>query len=215
MKSLDRARKKKDGHAYIAVLEEINSVIRALKNDPNYGNVLMQVPRNWTKAGTGIPESIVHRVIEETYQRCVGPNIDKLKNYQAFSSNVYGELTPAFVSQIINLTGLHHDCLFLDLGSGVGNVVLQAALQTGCKAFGIEQRDDTASIAEDQERQLKLRCRMWGIAMGEVELVRGDMTQSPRVDELLPKADVVLVNNYVFSEKRESVPLLLATSSHG
>lgn len=204
-RALTKARNAGDGPTYLQALTEINKVICALKNDEVQGNVLMQVPHRWST--NGIPEGLVHRIIEETYQRCVGPKINVLKQYQAFSSNVYGELTPAFVSNIIRLTGLHSECLFLDLGSGVGNVVLQCALQTGCRAYGIEQRRDTARIAGKQLEQVRLRARMWGVSMGEVELEEGDMTSSRKVDELMGKADVVLVNNYVFSEARESISL--------
>ncbi|KAL5518527.1 DOT1 [Sanghuangporus vaninii] len=198
MRSLITARHRRDGPAYTATLREINQCIREFKKHIS-GNILREVPRTWEV--DGIPVGVVHRIIEETYQRCVGPQINQLRKYEAFSSNVYGELTPAFVDDIIKRTRLNYKSLFLDLGSGVGNVVLQTALQTGCKAFGIEERGDTALIAIDQFEQIKLRCRMWGVSMGEVELVQGDMTRNERVDQLMSKADVVLVNNYVFSEE--------------
>ncbi|KAL5534685.1 hypothetical protein ACEPAG_1149 [Sanghuangporus baumii] len=198
VRSLITARHRRDGPTYTATLREINRCIRELKMHIS-GNILREVPRTWEM--DGIPVGVVHRVIEETYQRCVGPQINQLRKYEAFSSNVYGELTPAFVDDIIKRTRLNSKSLFLDLGSGVGNVVLQTALQTGCKAFGIEERGDTAQIAIDQFEQIKLRCRMWGVSMGEVELVQGDMTRNECVDQLMSKADVVLVNNYVFSEE--------------
>ncbi|OCB92051.1 DOT1-domain-containing protein [Sanghuangporus baumii] len=198
MRSLITARHRRDGPAYTATLREINQCIREFKKHIS-GNILREVPRTWEM--DGIPVGVVHRIIEETYQRCVGPQINQLRKYEAFSSNVYGELTPAFVDDIIKRTRLNSKSLFLDLGSGVGNVVLQTALQTGCEAFGIEERGDTAQIAIDQFEQIKLRCRMWGVSMGEVELVQGDMTRNVRVDQLMSKADVVLVNNYVFSEE--------------
>lgn len=203
MKTLVRARRREDGPTYRATLQEINKCILRLTEHAS-GNILRKVPRTWSMSG--IPQGVTLRIIEETYQRCVGPRINQLKKYEAFSSNVYGELTPAFVNDIIERTGLRSDSLFMDLGSGVGNVVLQTALQTGCKAFGIEERDDTARIADDQLEQMRLRCRMWGVSIGDVELVQGDMTASPRVDELMSKADVVLVNNYVFSEECMFVP---------
>lgn len=198
MRTLASARHRKDGPRYTATLREINRCIRELKERAS-GNILRDVPRSWET--DGIPVGVAHRIVEETYQRCVGPQITQLRKYEAFSSNVYGELTPAFVDDIIVRTRLNSKSLFLDLGSGVGNVVLQAALQTGCKAFGIEQRTDAAQIADDQLEQIKLRCRMWGVSMGEVELVQGDMITNDRVVELMSQADVVLVNNYVFSEE--------------
>ena len=115
---------------------------------------------------------------------------------------------PSFVYQIIKDTGLNSEKLFLDLGSGVGNVVLHASLETGCKSFGIEIQPIPAGLAREQLEQFKTRCRMWGVRMGEVELEEGDMLRSPRVDELIAKADVVLINNKVFEGSREYFHLL-------
>lgn len=110
---------------------------------------------------------------------------------------------PSFIGDIISATGLNEKSLFLDMGSGVGNVALQASLQTGCRAFGVELLPKVADLADKQYEQLKLRCRMWGVAMGEVELMMGDMKACPRLDELMRQADVVLVNNYIFEQERE------------
>ncbi|THH11352.1 hypothetical protein EW145_g707 [Phellinidium pouzarii] len=199
LRNLRRAKNRRDGPLFIKTVNEISDLLRSLKCDNSSVNLLQQAPHAWSK--TGIPQGVVLRIIEETYQRCIGPHIDKLKKYSAFSSQVYGELMPSFVSDIIEQTGLRPDSLFVDLGSGVGNVVLQAALQSGCKAFGVELMAGPAKLAEDQREQMRLRCRMWGISMGEVELVQADMNACPRVDELMSKADVVLVNNFVFREE--------------
>ena len=93
---------------------------------------------------------------------------------------------------------------FLDLGCGVGNVVAQASLQTGCRSYGIECMETPARIASRMLPQFKARCRMWGVNVGEIELEHGDMLKSKRVDELIPQADVVLVNNKVFDDWRKS-----------
>jgi len=82
----------------------------------------------------------------------------------------------------------------------VGNVVLQAALQSGCDGFGVEVMKGPASLAREQRRQMMMRARMWGVSMGDVELEEGDMLESVRLSELMSKADVVLVNNKVFLE---------------
>jgi hypothetical protein len=37
---------------------------------------------------------------------------------------------PSLVHEIVHITGLWEESLFLDLGSGVGNVVIQASFQT-------------------------------------------------------------------------------------
>ncbi|KAF8895017.1 histone methylation protein DOT1-domain-containing protein [Gymnopilus junonius] len=149
---------------------------------------------------TGMPEKVLMRIIEENYQRAVGPNVPSLKQYEAFSSTVYGELMPSLAHEMISITNLREDSLFLDLGSGVGNVVVQASLQTGCKSYGVELMPHPARVARDMVEQMKIRCRMWGVNVGGMELEEGDMLQSKRVDELISKADVVLVDNKVFEE---------------
>ena len=63
-----------------------------------------------------------------------------------------------------------------------------------------------ARIARDMVEQMRIRCRMWGIRMGEVELEEGNMLTNKRVGELIPQADVILVDNKVFEESRLSFP---------
>jgi len=111
---------------------------------------------------------------------------------------------PHFISDIIAETCLNQNSFFIDLGSGVGNVVIQASLQSGCKSYGIELMPSPAKVARNQLEQVKVRCRMWGVSLGDVELEEGDMLNSQRLTELIPKADVILVNNKVFLQSRQS-----------
>ena len=210
LKTLQRAITRQDGPLFMKTMTSINAILRILKypplpDDPLLPpgeNALKEYVKKWSP--TGMPKDVSLRLIEETYQRCVGPRVNTLRNYEAFSSETYGELMPSLVADIINRTGLHEDSLFLDLGCGVGNVVLQASLQTGCRSFGIEIMPAPAGIAREQLEELKNRTRMWGVSMGSVELEEGDMLKSERVARLMSEADVVLINNKVFKESRES-----------
>lgn len=157
-------------------------------------------------SATGLPRAVALRIVEETYQRTVGPRTHELNHYQAFSDSVYGELMPSLVSRILSLARARPDALLLDLGSGVGNVVLQAALQSGCTAFGVELMEKPAEMACEQRAQMMMRASMWGVRMGDVELEHANMLESSRVNELMARADIVLVNNKVFGEKRELLP---------
>lgn len=210
LRLFQRAIRRRNGPLFLSTLESINQLLRSLKYPPlpsdvflpALPNVLTSAARSWTYP-MGIPEKVVLRIVDETYQRCVGPNIKTLHRYEAFSSEVYGELMPSFTSDIIIATGLNASSLLMDLGSGVGNVLLQASLQTGCRSYGIELLEGPADVARQQWKQFQKRCRMWGVRTGEVELEEGDMLQSKRVSELLREADVVLVNNKVFQQSRE------------
>lgn len=196
-------------------MNAINALLRALKYpplpedlfDPVPSNILRDAIRTWPRSE--IPQKVLLRVVEETYQRAIGPNVAELRHYEAFSSEVYGELLPPFVTEIIKATGLNSNHLFLDLGSGVGNVAIQASLATGCRSYGIELMPGPAKLARKQLEQFRIRCKMWGVSMGDVELEEGDMLTNPRTDELIRQADVILVNNKVFLESRELLPLTL------
>ena len=210
LRLLRRAIKEEDGPKFLQVMDAINGILRLLKYpippldpfDPTPPDQFHGAIRAWDR----IPFDVVQRIVDETYQRAVGPNIEQLRHYEAFSSEVYGELLPPFVSDIVRATGLTESSLFLDLGSGVGNVVLQASLETGCTSFGIEVMPGPARLARSQLAQFENRCRMWGVRMGKVDLEEGDMLRSPRVDQLVKEADVVLVNNKVFLEPRAYSP---------
>lgn len=76
----------------------------------------------------GVPEAIWMKITGQCYERTVGPRIDELKKYEAFSDSVYGELLPPFVAHIAVLTGLKETSVLVDMGSGVGNCVAQASL---------------------------------------------------------------------------------------
>ncbi|KAJ6519203.1 histone-lysine N-methyltransferase [Mycena sanguinolenta] len=208
LRAVQRAIHRRDGPSFLAAFKHINALLQRLKyprlppnSDPFSNpapNALKEVVHKWTDAG--MPRKVLMRIIEENYQRSVGPHVQKLKQYEAFSSAVYGELMPSLVHEILTLTGLTEDSLFLDLGSGVGNVVVQASLQTGCRSYGIELNPKPARVARDMAANFKVRCQMWGVKVGEIELEEGDMLQSTRVNELIAQADVVLVDNKVFEQ---------------
>ena len=57
---------------------------------------------------------------------------------------------------------------------------------------------------------MMMRTRLWSVRIVDVELEYASMLESPRVDELMARADVALVNNKVFSETREFPPFRLS-----
>lgn len=185
LRLLQRAIRKEDGPLFIKVITAINTLLALLKYpplpidpfQPVSTNKILGMVRTWPR----IPSPVVQRIVEEAYQRAVGPNVDMLRRYEAFSSEVYGELMPTFVTDVFRATGLTENSLFLDLGSGVGNVVLQASLETGCRSYGIELMPGPAELAKSQLEQFKMRCKMWGVRMGDVEIESRRVDQAPRM----------------------------------
>jgi len=77
--------------------------------------------------------------------------------------------------------------------------VLQAALEIGCESYGCEKQDNPALLAELQQQEFPERCRMWGIKPGKIRLIHGDFLATPEVDDILKRADLVLINNQAFN----------------
>ena len=146
-----------------------------------------------------LPLPLVEHILTQIYSRTVSPKVDSLRKYENGTDNVYGELLPRFISKIFKETKITSDKVFVDLGSGVGNVVLQAALEIGCESWGCEVMENACDLAELQQAEFKARCRLWGLSTGDVHLERGDFLVNPKIAEILKKADVVLVNNQAFT----------------
>ncbi|TFL06272.1 histone methylation protein DOT1-domain-containing protein [Pterulicium gracile] len=207
LRTLQRAINTFDGPLFLHTLGVINSYLRFLKYPPLPSGVLQtKLSTNYLKKAVrgfpsdALPKDLLMRVLEENYQRSVGPNVPALRKYEAFSSKVYGELMPSLAYDIIADAGLTEDSVFVDLGSGVANVVVQASLQTGCYSFGVEIMKTAAEVGEASVKNFEKRCRMWGLNVGKMETEHNDMMQSSRLDELIPKADLLLVDNKVFKE---------------
>ncbi|KAI6881162.1 DOT1-domain-containing protein [Hortaea werneckii] len=176
---------------WISIVEEFNSMLQPLIQDGTVKKELAQT--------TELQLDWIKRILDQIFVRTVSPKAEKLNAYKNGSDNVYGELFPRFISDIFKKTGLKHDQVFIDLGSGVGNVTLQAALEVGCESWGIEMMPNPCDLAELQAKEFTARTKLWGLDVGPVNLLRGDMTSHPEVPNILQRADVVLVNNQAFT----------------
>lgn len=92
MRTLERAKSKKDGPAFLAAVERFNLSMRELKESG--------VIKDNIKEMKGIKEVVWKMIVAQCYARAVGPEIEDLKNYEAFSDNVYGELLPKFMHEM-------------------------------------------------------------------------------------------------------------------
>ncbi|KAF2678609.1 DOT1-domain-containing protein [Lentithecium fluviatile CBS 122367] len=189
---LKRAVTKNSPEGFKAALTSFNKIIKDNLENGAIAGVLDGMH--------AIPLSLVKRILAQVYQRTVSPHAHLLRRVKG-KETTYGELLPTFVHSIFQQTGLNSQSVFIDLGSGVGNVVLQSALQTGAESWGIEIMDTPATFAEDQANELRARSRLWNISLGPITLIHGDFLESSTVDALLRRADVVLVNNKVFPQK--------------
>ena len=187
----NRAWIRKDISEFKSIVAEFNSVVTDLVKD---GTI-----RRELASRRQLPLELIKRIMDQIYARTVSPKVETLRAYQNGSDNVYGELLSRFCSAIFHQIKLNQSQVFVDLGSGVGNVVLQAALEVGCESWGIEMMKNPCDLAQLQAKEFPGRTHLWGINVGKVNLIRGNFTTKPDVAPVLQRADVVLVNNQAFT----------------
>jgi H3 lysine-79-specific histone-lysine N-methyltransferase len=189
---LKRAVSKNSPEDFQAELAKYNTLIKDKLDDGTIPRIIDEMH--------ALPLSLVKRITAQSYNRIVSPQAHRLRKVKG-KETTYGELLTPFVHKIFQQTGLNSSHVFVDLGSGVGNVVLQAALQTGAESWGIEKMPLAASLGSKQASELQARARLWNISLGAIHLIAGDFLETPDIDAVLRRADVVLVNNKVFGEK--------------
>ncbi|OAA67063.1 histone methylation protein [Niveomyces insectorum RCEF 264] len=184
----------KDVNMFKAALRDFNSRLLALHSNGTLATNL--------SLRHDLPSHLVAFILDQVYDRTVAPKVELLRKYENGTDNVYGELLHPFVTDIlVERLKMTSGQVFVDLGSGVGNVVLQAALEVGCESWGCEMMENACNLAEEQKKEFAARCRLWGISPGEVHLERGDFRSNAPVQRVLKRADVVLVNNQAFTSQ--------------
>ncbi|CAH2292361.1 histone-lysine N-methyltransferase, H3 lysine-79 specific isoform X1 [Pelobates cultripes] len=146
-----------------------------------------------TRPSTGL----LRHILQQVYNHSV-TDPEKLNNYEPFSPEVYGETSFDLVAQMIDEIKMTEDDLFVDLGSGVGQVVLQVAAATGCKHhYGVEKADIPAKYAESMDKEFRKWMKWYGKKHAEYTLERGDFL-SEEWRERIANTSVIFVNNFAF-----------------
>jgi H3 lysine-79-specific histone-lysine N-methyltransferase len=209
VRRLTRSIKKQSKETYLAVIEEYNDAITKYLAD---GTIAAYVKTNVPY----LDLSLVKDILDQVYSRTVSPDVKLLREYENGTDNVYGEILAPFSERIFRLAGLRKDHVFLDMGSGVGNVVLQAALATGCEAYGVEMMDNPALLAMRQQEEFEARCKRWSIVPGKVKLIHNSFLASDEIPEVMKRADVILINNQAFTPSlNDSILNLLLDAKDG
>ncbi|KAJ3767160.1 histone methylation protein DOT1-domain-containing protein [Lentinula raphanica] len=150
-------------------------------------------------------------VFQASYGRSIKPQLQRLvARGKKKEEETYGELLSPMLEFIFAGTRLAKHSTFVDLGSGIGNTLVEAAFKIGCFAYGIEIRKEVADLGQLFIQEFKMRSSFVGVTPGEIEFENGDMCASARAVEVLKQADVVLVNNKLFGgELTEKLKTLL------
>lgn len=192
----------RDYDTMFTLLDEFNEFVQNLQKE---GRIEEHLKRKTT-----FSRMVMHELLNQVYSRSVSPQVFTLRVYRAFSNNVYGELLPKFCSMVFDQCGLNEKSCFIDLGSGVGNVTIQAALEYGCESYGCEIMENCSKLAEFQEVAFKERCALYGIQPGPVGFFhRQSFVGNPEVKNVIDRCDVILVNNFLFEPELNKETLLL------
>ncbi|XP_057381716.1 histone-lysine N-methyltransferase, H3 lysine-79 specific-like [Daphnia carinata] len=140
---------------------------------------------------------LLRHILQQVYNKAVA-NPEKLNHYVPFSSEVYGETSYDLICQLIDNINMTEDDIFIDLGSGVGQIVLQVAASTSCKmVWGIERSEWPSRFAKNMDFHFRRLMRWWGKSYGEYQLIKGDFLDQ-RHSEKIYSSTVVFVNNFAF-----------------
>nr|XP_028569543.1 histone-lysine N-methyltransferase, H3 lysine-79 specific isoform X2 [Podarcis muralis] len=149
------------------------------------------------KLNTRPTNGLLRHILQQVYNHSV-TDPEKLNNYEPFSPEVYGETSFDLVAQMIDEIKMTEDDLFVDLGSGVGQVVLQVAAATNCKHhYGVEKADIPAKYAETMDKEFRKWMKWYGKKHADYTLERGDFL-SEEWRERIANTSVIFVNNFAF-----------------
>lgn len=140
---------------------------------------------------------LLRHVMQQVYNHSV-VEPEKLNQYEPFSPEVYGETSFELISQMVKELGMKEDDIFIDLGSGVGQVVLQVAASTPCRmCYGVEKAYLPANYARCMETNFRRWMKWYGKTYRPFEIVEGDFLSNDW-REKIASATVIFVNNYAF-----------------
>lgn len=135
-------------------------------------------------------------VIRRLYRGVDGfeiPRADVRAVARSKGSSTYGELMPTATLRLLAQLEIGREDVFVDLGAGVGKVVMLAALSTpAARVRGVELSAKRVGLARGVQTQAEHEGL---IGLGQVEFVAGDMLRVP-----LDDATVVYTCSTAFSD---------------
>ncbi|CAK5090255.1 unnamed protein product [Meloidogyne enterolobii] len=111
---------------------------------------------NSSKSSQNASKELLHQIITRCYNKAVDNEKALNKHYEAFSSQTYGETSYERMQMIIEELKPSQKDVFVDLGSGVGQLVVHMAGGTlAHRAVGIEIASLPSKFAKKLEHEFK------------------------------------------------------------
>ncbi|KAI6182583.1 Histone-lysine N-methyltransferase, H3 lysine-79 specific [Aphelenchoides bicaudatus] len=190
---------------YNADFETLQSVCTAFnKAAPTISQLSKGMTTPGVNADLASPK-FLQRIITHCYNKAVENERALNKHYEPFSSCTYGETSFERMQMIIDeINPKGHD-VFVDLGSGVGQLVAHMAGGSKVKkAFGIEISELPAKFAARLEEEFRKLMRFYGKKTRCFSLDRGDFLDRKYRDLIIKEATIIFINNFAFNPDLES-----------
>ena len=145
-------------------------------------------------------DSVISQALERTYATTA------MRRTHAFGRSPLNSksVLPVFVTRILRLTKTSQEDTFWDLGCGIGTVVMQAALQHGADAVGIDIQPENIAVAEQTWAlvQKEWAKRYPERHIGNITFIAGDMfaaLESARNKSMKNPPTTVWMSNQLFT----------------
>uniref|UniRef100_A0A915IHT8 Histone-lysine N-methyltransferase, H3 lysine-79 specific n=1 Tax=Romanomermis culicivorax TaxID=13658 RepID=A0A915IHT8_ROMCU len=207
---------------YVLTNVDLNSYdsMKQLCDKYNKGvTVIRNLWKGATKPNSKISQwaspALLRHIITQCYNRSV-VDPDKLNQYEPFSPEVYGETSFELISRMLEDVKLTDDDVFVDLGSGVGQVVIQVAGSSKVsKCVGIEKSEVPSEFAANIEREFRKWMKWYGKRYQDFELIKGDFFDS-KFRDMIMNSSLIFVNNFAFGpEVDHKLKLIFAEMKDG
>jgi SAM-dependent methyltransferase len=148
-------------------------------------------------------DRLVDRISSQLWGVAGSTVTKKRKSIKDDKSSGYGEVKPRFMKWFIDQLEIDADDVFVDIGSGTGNVVAYMAAVTGAKAIGVDNEPDLHNAAQDNIRVITEELHNEHMDIGSIHLIVGDARKTldtwPR-SSIGWGATVVFINNFLFPD---------------
>ncbi|CAD5209780.1 unnamed protein product [Bursaphelenchus xylophilus] len=148
---------------------------------------------------------LLSRILTHSYNKAVDNEKALNKHYEAFSSETYGETSFNRMQMIIDELKPTNQDVFVDLGSGVGQLVAHMAGGSRVKkAFGIEIAQLPAKFAARLEEEFRKLMKFFGKKVRPFSLERGNFLDENYRELITQDATIIFINNYAFQSDLEA-----------
>jgi hypothetical protein len=150
------------------------------------------VPREYFKDSCIDHRASVYHAIEEVLG---GIRRSDIKQPSGKANLNSGEIAPVGISQVLDAVEFSKTDIFVDVGSGTGNVVVQIALESKVPCYGIEIRDE---LATRSRREIKKFAEKYP-SLDQVTILSDNVrTLSPEHFKLVQDCTILYSSNGLF-----------------